>query len=218
MSAVQERQAPTRHAPVVRPALLRTADALRLVLLAGLAAGIVAGDGKAIVVLGAGATAALVLRFAMLPAVYDLTVVAALVLQCGGEALGLYDAWGGFDTLVHVTLPALTAPAAYLALARLEVVRDLRDPHDDLAGRGDVGVFVVTACVGLAIGGVWELAEGLSDGLAGSSLQESVGDTNRDLLADGIGSMLGAAGLVAWSRLGPGTVARTRDGRELQDA
>lgn len=203
--------------PDMRTVALGASDALRVGLLLAVAVAAITGDSKAITVLGAGAVAALVVRSARLPAVYDLAVVVALVLQCGGEALGLYDAWSGFDTLVHVTLPALTAPAAYLALARWEVVRDLRDPARGLAGRGDVGVFVVTACAGLALGALWELAEGFSDGVAGSSLQESVADTNRDLLADAIGAMLGAAGLVAWSRFGPGTVARTGDGRELRD-
>jgi hypothetical protein len=198
---------------------LRTADVLRGLLAAGLVVAAAAGDPKAVAVLGGGVAAALVVRAALLPAIYDLAFVAALAVQCGGEALGLYDAWGGFDTLVHVTVPALTAPVAYLALARLEVVRDLRDPHGDLRGRGDAGVFVVTLALGLAVGAVWEIIEGLSDNVAGSSLQESVGDTNRDLLADGIGALLGAAGLVAWSRWGHGTVKRVRGSdRELTDA
>lgn len=192
--------------------VLRLADLLRVALGAGAVVAVAAGDARAAAILAAGVVAAVLVRLALLPAPYDLAFVAALGVQCGGEALGLYDDLSWFDTVVHVTVPALTAPAAYLALARLEVVRDLRDDHGGLAGRGDVGVFVVTVALGLAVGALWELLEGVSDGVAGSSLQESVGDTNRDLLADGAGAVLGGAVLVAWNRWGPGTVKRGRDG------
>jgi hypothetical protein len=197
-----------REGSIGMPWPLRVADLLRAVLAAAVAAALVAGDGGAAVLLAAGLAAAVLARYALLPAPYDLAFVAALTVQCGGEALGLYDAWGGFDTLVHVTVPALTAPVAYLALARLDVVRELREPHHGLRASGDVGVFVVTVSLGLAVGAVWELLEGLSDATLGSELQESVADTNRDLAADGVGATLGALGLVLWSRRGPGSVRR----------
>ena len=189
-------------------ALLRLSDLLRVLLLCGTLAAIAASDARAAGILAVGAAVAVLVRFAMLPAPYDLAFVAALGVQCGGEALGLYDSLSWFDTLMHVTIPALTAPVAYLALARLEVVRDLRDPAGDLVGRGDVGIFVVTVALGLAVGAVWELCEGLFDTALGSSLQESTADTNRDLLADGIGAVVGAIGLVMWNRRGRGTVKR----------
>ena len=201
------------------PAALKLADLLRGALALGLVAALAVGGAKAAFILGAGLAAAVLVRLALLPALYDLAVVAAIALQCAGEALGVYDLWSGFDTLVHVTLPALTAPAAYLALARLEVVRDLRDPAHGLAGRGDVGVWVLTLALGGALGAIWELVEGLSDQLTGSGLQESVGDTNRDLLADTCGAALGAFGLVLWSRRGPGSVKRVAGSHEeLTDA
>ncbi len=193
-------------------ALFRLSDLLRVALVAGAIAAAALADPSAAAILTAGALAAIVVRFARLPSPYDLAFVAALVVQCGGEALGLYDTFGWFDTVVHVTLPALTAPVAYLALARLEVVRDLRDPAGDLAARGDAGIFVVTLALGLAVGSLWELCEWTADGMLGSSLQESVADTNRDLLADGLGALIGAAGLVLWNRRGPGTVKRGPDG------
>ena len=201
------------------PWVLRVADLLRAGLVVATVVAVVAGDSRAAAILGAGAVAGVLVRLALLPAPYDLAFVAALVVQCGGEALGLYDAVSWFDTVVHVSVPALTAPVAYLALARLEVVRDLRAPDHGLAGQGDAGVFVVTLALGLAVGGAWELCEGISDMLLGTRLQESVGDTNRDILADGLGALLGAAGLVAWNRLGHGTVKRGRRGeRDLTEA
>ena len=199
--------------------LLRLADLLRVLLAFSAIVAVAASDARGAGILAAATVAGLIVRFALLPATYDLAFVVALVVQGGGEALGLYDAFGWFDTVVHVTIPALTAPVAYLALARLEVVRDLRAAQEGLAAHGDAGVFVVTVALGLAVGGLWELCEGVSDGLLGSRLQESVGDTNRDLLADFAGAVLGAVGLVAWNRLGQGTVKRGHRGRpDLHEA
>jgi hypothetical protein len=66
---------------------------------------VVAGDGRGAAFLVAGAVAAFVVRFALFPAPYDLALVLALVVQCGGEALRLYDAIAWFDSLGHVTRP-----------------------------------------------------------------------------------------------------------------
>lgn len=199
--------------------LLPIADLIRAGLAVGAVVAAVSGDGRGAALLAAVAVAAAIARLALLPRVFDLTLCVAFAVQGLGEALGLYDAWAAFDSVVHVVVPALTAPVAYLALARLEVVRDLRDPAGDLRGRGDAGVFVVTLALGLALGAVWELCEAMSDGIGGSSLQESVGDTNRDLLADAVGAMLGAAGLVAFNRHGSGAVKRVPGSeREIVDA
>jgi uncharacterized membrane protein YjdF len=131
--------------------------------------------------------------------------VLALAFTGWGEALGLYDRWGWYDTVVHFLVPMLTAPVAYLALARLDVVPDLRD---HIVPRREAGIFVVTLALGIAVGAVWEIFEYASDGLLGSELQEGNTDTVRDLGADTIGAAVGAALLVAWSEWGWGSVKR----------
>jgi uncharacterized membrane protein YjdF len=119
--------------------------------------------------------------------------------------LGLYDEFIRFDDLVHFTLPMLTAPVIYIALARVEVVPDPRDethlPHY-------VGIFVVTAALGITVGALWEIFEWRSDAWVGTSLSEGNDDTNGDLVRDTLGSLVGAALLVAWARFGWGSVRR----------
>jgi uncharacterized membrane protein YjdF len=110
-----------------------------------------------------------------------------------------------FDDLVHFTLPMLTAPVLYIALARLDVVPD---PRDETHVRHYVGIFVVTAALGITMGALWELVEWRSDAWFGTHLQLSNDDTVGDLLRDSLGSLVGAALLVVWSRYGWGSVRR----------
>jgi hypothetical protein len=187
--------------PVIRDGI----DVLRLVILGGAVVYAVTGRPGAaalLVVLG-GVT--LVARLVNLPRIYDLSVTAGMALQGFGETLGLYDEFARFDDLVHFTLPMLTAPVIYIALARVEVVPDPRDethlPHY-------VGIAVVTAALGIAVGALWEIYEWRSDAWLGTALSEGNDDTNGDLVRDTLGSLVGAALLVAWARLGWGSVRR----------
>ena len=189
--------------PVVRDGI----DVLRLVLLGGAVVFAVRGElGRATFLLVLGAIT-LLGRLVDLPRVYDLSLTLGMVLQGFGETLGLYDRFEHFDDLVHVTLPMLTAPVVYIALARLEVVPDPRDethlPHY-------VGIAVVTAALGITVGALWEVYEWRSDAWLGTDLSESNDDTNGDLVRDILGSLTGAALLVAWARFGWGSVRRIR--------
>ncbi len=189
--------------PLIRDGI----DVLRLVILGGAAAYALAGrSGAASVLLVLGAVT-LLARAVDLPRVYDLSLTAGMALQGFGEALGLYDRFVRFDDLVHVTLPMLTAPVVYIALARLDVVPD---PRDETHLRHYVGIAVVTAALGIAIGALWEVYEWRSDAWLGTQLSEGNDDTNGDLVRDTLGSLLGAALLVAWARFGWGSVRRIR--------
>ncbi len=95
-------------------------------------------------------------RLVDLPRVYDLSLTAAMALQGFGEAFGVYDRVLRFDDLVQFTLPMLTAPVVYIALARLDVVPD---PRDETHLQHYVGIFVVTAALGIAICALWEIVE-----------------------------------------------------------
>ena len=180
-------------------------DVLRLVILGGAVAYAVAGrTGAAAVLLVMGAVT-VVARLVNLPRVYDLAVTAGMALQGFGETLGLYDRFVRFDDLVHFTLPMLTAPVVYIALARLDVVPD---PRDETHLRHYVGIAVVTAAVGVTIGALWEVYEWRSDAWFGTRLSEGNDDTNGDLVRDTLGSLAGAALLVVWARFGWGSVRR----------
>jgi hypothetical protein len=187
--------------PVVRDGI----DLLRLLLVGGAVGWAVAGDAASAVYLAGFALLALLARLVQLPRVYDVAFTAAMAFQAYAEVTGVYDAVGWFDRLVHVTLPLLTAPVIYIGLARLEVVPDPRDethlPHY-------VGVGVVTAALGLSVGALWEIVEWASDALAGTDLSEGNSDTVGDLVADTVGSVLGAALLVLWTLRGWGSVRR----------
>lgn len=187
--------------PVVRDGI----DVLRLAILGGAVAYAAAGDWGAAGVLAVLGSVTLVARLVDLPRVYDLSLTLGMALQGFGETLGLYDQWVRFDDLVHVTLPMLTAPVVYIALARLDVVPD---PRDETHLRHYVGIAVVTAALGISVGALWELYEWRSDAWLGTQLSESNDDTNGDLLRDTLGSLVGAALLVVWARFGWGSVRR----------
>jgi hypothetical protein len=180
-------------------------DVLRLVILGGAVAFAVAGDSGAAAVLGALGAITLAARFVNLPRVYDLSLTAAMALQGFGEAFGLYDRFVRFDDLVHFTLPMLTAPVVYIALARLDVVPD---PKDETHLKHYAGIFVVTAALGITVGALWEIWEWRSDAWFGTSLSVDNDDTVGDLVRDTLGSVAGAVLLVVWARFGWGSVRR----------
>jgi hypothetical protein len=187
--------------PVVRDGL----DVLRGALVLATLAAVVAGDAGAAVTLGLAAALSLLARWVNLPRPYDWGFVAVLSLHAVGEALGWYDDVEWFDRVVHVVLPGLLAPVLYIGLARLDV---LPDPRDETHTRHYVGMALVTFCLGMAVGGLWEIVEWTSDGLFGSDLSEGNTDTVGDLIADAVGSLLGALLLVAWAVWGWGSVRR----------
>lgn len=187
--------------PVVRDGI----DLLRLTLLGGAVALAVTGDAGAATVLGVLGAFTLVARLVQLPRVYDLCFTAAMVLQGYGEVLGLYDEVVRFDDVVHVTLPLLTAPVLYIALARLDVVPD---PRDETHLQHYAGIFVVTAALGITMGALWEVVEWRSDAWLGTSLSIDNDDTVGDLVRDALGSVVGAGLLVVWARFGWGSVRR----------
>lgn len=180
-------------------------DVLRGLLVVGAAAFALAGDGRGALLLGGAAAVAWAVRPVLLPRVYDLALVLALTLQAWGEALGLYDSLAWFDNVVHFSLPFFGAPTLYIVLARLDVVPD---PKDETGLRHYVGIAIVTFALGVALGGLWEIAEWASDNTLGSSLQLDNDDTVGDLIADSLGALCGSALLVCWARWGWGSVRR----------
>ena len=187
--------------PVVRDPL----DVLRILL--GLAAVVALAQGVdgGSVTLALCAAAGFAVRPLLLPRVYDLLLLLALTTQGLVEASGAYDSVAWIDRAVHFLLPLLGSGVLYVLLARLDV---LPDPRDRTDWRHHLGIGLVTFSFGVAFGAVWELIEFASDGLLGSSLQESNEDTVGDLAMDSLGA-LGAAGLlVLWTVRGWGSVRR----------
>jgi hypothetical protein len=187
--------------PLVRDGI----DVLRLLLVLATGVALLAGDPGGALALGFAAALALLARVINLPRAYDFGFVLVLTLHATGEALGWYDALPWFDRVVHVVLPCLVAPVLYLGLARLEV---LPDPRDETTARHYTGMAIVAFCLGMAVGGLWEIVEYASDGMLDTALSEGNADTVGDLVADAVGSLLGAFLLVAWAVWGWGSVRR----------
>lgn len=187
--------------PVIRDGI----DVLRLVVLGGAVLYAATGrPGAAALLAGLGAIT-LVARAVNLPRIYDLSLTVAMALQGFGETFHLYDQYVRFDDLVHFTLPMLTAPVIYIALARLDVVPD---PRSETHLQHYIGIAVITAALGIAVGALWEIYEWRSDAWFGTRLSEGNDDTNGDLVRDSLGSLAGAGLLVVWARFGWGSVRR----------
>ncbi len=190
-------------------------DLARLAFLAGAIAFAFAGEVKGAFNLGLGFAVLLAARLADLPRVYDLALIVALIFTQVGEAVGLYDAIGWYDRVVHVVVPMLTSQVIYLCLARLDV---LPDPQQETTRHHEAGMFVVTFALGLAVGALWEIFEYTSDGVFGSELSEGNTDTVGDLIADTAGSLLGGALMVLWAVKGWGSVRRIPGENRREDA
>jgi hypothetical protein len=189
-------------------------DVARALLAFAALAFLAAGDSGGAVLLGGAAALAWAVRPLQLPRAYDACFVTALTLQAGGEALGAYDSIPWFDNVVHFSLPFFLAPTLYIALARADVVPD---PKDSSKPAHYVGIFVVTLALGIALGGLWEIWEWVSDHSFGSSLQLGLDDTVGDLVADTAGALCGALLLVCWARYGWGSVRRIPGENRFED-
>lgn len=196
--------------PLVRDGI----DVLRVLLVLATGAAFVAGDAGGGLALGFAACFALLARVVNLPRPYDLGFVLVLTLHAAGEALGWYDSLEWFDRVVHVVLPCLVAPVLYIGLARLDV---LPDPRDDTHARHYTGMAIVSFCLGMTVGGLWEIVEFASDGALDTALSEGNPDTIGDLVADAVGSLLGACLLVAWAVWGWGSVRRVTGANSYED-
>jgi hypothetical protein len=189
-------------------------DLLRLTFFAGAVVFLVLGEIKGVANLLLGGSALLVARAVNLPRLYDLAFTVAMIFTGWGEALGLYDSWEPYDNVVHFVVPMMTSQVAYIALARIEVLPDMRD---EFSPRHYAGIFTVTFALGVAIGGVWEIFEWGSDEVFGSNLQLGNEDTVGDLIADTLGSIAGGLLLVAWTKYGWGSVRRIPGTNRAED-
>jgi uncharacterized membrane protein YjdF len=189
-------------------------DILRLSLVGGALGFLLAGDGGGAALLAGAAVLAWAVRLVDLPRAYDLAFMVAVTLQAWGEALGAYDAIPWFDNVAHFSLPFFLAPTLYIALARADVVPD---PKDGVHTRHYIGIFVVAFALGVALGGLWEIWEWVSDHALGSKLQLGLDDTVGDLVADTAGALCGATLLVCWARYGWGSVRRIPGENRYED-
>jgi uncharacterized membrane protein YjdF len=150
----------------------------------------------------------------LLPRVYDLAFCVAFALTGWGDAVGLYESLSFYDSIVHFLVPLFSGQVLYILLARIELVPD---PRDHATHGHYLGLFFVTAALGLAVGALWEIVEWASDSTLGSDLQLGNEDTVADLVSDAVGAFTGAALLVAWAAYGWGSVRRIPGENRTED-
>jgi hypothetical protein len=189
-------------------------DLLRVTFVVGALVFLALGEMKGVANLMVAAVALAVARAVELPRLYDLGFTVAMIFTGWGEALGLYDSWKPYDNVVHFVVPMLCSQVAYIGLARLEVLRDMRD---EVAPHRYLGIFTITFALGVAIGGVWEIFEWASDYAFGSNLSMGNDDTVGDLISDTLGAAAGGLLLVAWTRWGWGSVRRIPGQNRAED-
>jgi hypothetical protein len=154
--------------------------------------------------------ALLVARRLELPRLFDLGLVLGMALQAWGNALGLFAALSWWDSLVHLVLPFFVAPLLYIFLVRLELVPDL---VDETHRRHHQGIVIVTFALGLAFGAIYEMYEWFADRALGAHLYVGYTDTIKDLVENGVSSLLGGLLLLVWATRGWGTTRRVPAGR-----
>ena len=124
-----------------------------------------------------------------LPVEIELAALAAAVADMTiGRAIGLYEATGWYDKVLHVGTPTLFGFLSFLGVYTLR-----------LSGRLELSTVVCVAVVfllALGLGAAWEIAEYAVDrvfgrGAQGSPAMSPLDDTMWDLVADGTGGLLG---------------------------
>jgi len=179
-------------------------DLLRYAFLAGAVAAAVMGDVDDAVRLGGTFAIVMFARWLDLPRLFDLGVIIGMALQAFGNVLGLFESFKYYDLVVHFANPLAVAPCVYILLARLELVPEL----SDATGRHQLGIFIVTFCIGFTIGAGYEVYEWVADNWLGASLKVGYTDTIGDLTDDAVASALGGWFLVLWAQRGWGTSRR----------
>lgn len=144
-------------------------------------------------------------RLLDMPRPFDLAVVLGMSIQAWGNLFDFFNRFDWYDDVVHFVLPMLTCSATYIALAQFEIV-----PHPGRSRlrRREAGVFLVTFLIGLGFASLYEIYEAGADAILGSQLQDSLADTNTDLLFGALGAAIGGLLLVEWWRRGWGTIRR----------
>lgn len=148
----------------------------------------------------------LIPRLARVPRLFDAALGVTLLLAAWSGVAHWYAAIWWWDLLVHFVTTGAVAGAAYLVLARLDVVADLQDPR---LRRQRYPIVVLVTAFGVTAAVLWEFWEWFGNRYLSSSIHVGYTDTVFDMAVGMLGSSLAGVGLLAWSQQGWGT--RRRD-------
>jgi len=144
----------------------------------------------------------LIARVIDLPRWFDFGLIAAMSLIAWGTALSLYGSWFYYDKIVHGLSPVGYVPVLYIALVRLGVVPDPGRAIRERRVARISGIFIVTLAVGMAVAAGYESVEWFEDKFLGGFFVGGLATTERDLLCDEGGSLVGAGFLTVWALRG----------------
>jgi len=179
--------------PVLRDPL----DLFRLSFLVGALVFALAGDGHAAAQLVLTAVAMFVARMVDVPRLFEWGFCAAMAFNGWGDALRLFESYWWYDNVVHINLPCFLAVLLYIALSRLEVVRD---PATQAKRHSWViGMALITFCIGVTMASFYEIYEWVVDHWFGQHLAISETDTITDLSDGFLGAAVGGLLLAAWA-------------------
>jgi len=126
-----------------------------------------------------------------------------------GRFAGLYWLWDPFDEVIHLAMMGCLASLAYLLMARVDLVPDLRDLHGKLQR---AALPLLAGVLGLAMGALWEVYEWFVATYLDMQVITSYGDAMTDLLVDLAGAVLGGGMLIIWAHQRWSNETAARDG------
>src|SRR5699024_7488251 len=97
---------------------------------------------------------------------------------------------------IHLAMMGCLASLAYLLMARVDLVPDLRDLHGKLQR---AALPLLAGVLGLAMGALWEVYEWFVATYLDMQVITSYGDAMTDLLVDLAGAVLGGGMLIIWA-------------------
>lgn len=112
-----------------------------------------------------------------------------------GHALGLYQTYPAYDTILHFTVPLATAWVLYALSQATDWIWDWRKVTPL-----EVGIYLFS--MSLALGASWEILEFGMDQFAGTKEQDGLFDTMIDLIMDFLGALIGSVVAALVTRYG----------------
>lgn len=180
-------------------------DLARLSLLVGLVVAALGGNWHRVARFGFSFIASVGARRLDPPRAFDAAFNAALMFEAWGDVAGAFGAVPGYEAWTHFAVSLAFAPLLYLVLIRARVFPELAD---EPGIHRKVAILIAATCLGYCAGIYYELYVWLANHHLGADIGVSWDGLTKRLALDWLGSVAGAATLLAWDAFGWGTRRR----------
>lgn len=136
-------------------------------------------------------------RLLQISAPFDAGFCLALLAAMWAAAQQWYTSIVWMDEVVHFLATGATAAAAYLMLARLELLPGI---EEQLQAARRFSLVLMLTILGLGLAAVWEFFEWIGQQLAPQDMHVGYDDTILDMALGGVGSLLAGVLLLLWTR------------------